>query len=277
MMGTHRGKSMMNRKEHHGEKDTGAFDDQPPSRCVSVSSATELQDLLQPREDGGITEVSLCSTEVKFERTVQLPRFAIIQCPMNNKCIFDGQNERRLFVYTINTTQVPEEQYASMIFDNIVFQNGNGEGGGAIKLVGESTASRAMFRDCAFLYNNGSYSHNGGAIDAAPWYALDAVDTTFVGNAAHTGGAIHSLDARIFLRNTSFANNTACGAGEGPAIYVSSTSWTERIGTVRCDGTDNVFESNLDGSCIEGDYDDLNPLDIVAPNVLGCDDTPPAD
>lgn len=190
---------------------------------------------------------------------------------MDNKCIFDGQRERRLFVYTINATLVPEERYASMIFDNIVFQNGSGEGGGAIKLVGEGSASRAMFRNCEFRYNDGSYSQNGGAIDAVPWYALDIVNTTFIGNTAHTGGAIHALDARIFLRNASFIDNTVCGAGEGPAIY------TEGIGTVQCDGTDNVFETNLDGICVEEDYDHLDPPDIVAPNILGCDDTPPVD
>eukprot|EP00977_Amphora_coffeiformis_P011342 scaffold2726_cov167-Amphora_coffeaeformis.AAC.20 len=278
IMDPNHGKGMSGYKKRHSEKNTEPFNDDQPTRCVSVSSAAELQELLQPETNAGIRKISLCSTEIPFEETVQLPRFTELECPMGNRCVFDGQNQRRLFTYTVDATLPPQERYASMIFDNIVFQNGNANGGGAIKFVGETntTASRAMFRNCAFQNNNGSYSHNGGAIDADPWFSLDIINTIFIGNTAYTGGAIHALDTQIFLRNATFVNNTVCGGGEGPAIYVSQTTTTpakDYVG-VQCAGDDNVFEMNLDGICLSN-YSHLDYPDVVAPKVIGCgeDDT----
>ena len=240
--------------------------------CDRASTAAELQNLLTPMR--GITKVSLCSTEIQFEQTVTLPRLLELKCAPGHTCVFDGKNERRLFEYEIDTALPPESQYASMIFENLVFQNGNSidGGGGAIQLVGEAEASRAMFRNCTFQYNDGTINYNGGAIEANPWYSLDIIETTFAHNTAHAGGAIYAVDTRISLFGATFSDNSVCGGSEGPAISLDSTSpTTPPHVSVECMDDKNEFIRNLDGTCLGNDYDQLSPDDIVAPAVLGCD------
>ena len=246
--------------------------------CSIVSSAADLQALLQPGAKLSITEVSLCpDTEIKFDQTVKLPPIMALNCPPNSPTVFDGQNQRRLFEYEVDTTLPQDEQWASMNFDNIIFQNGNEERGGAIMLKGdqgEPPASRAMFRNCTFQYNNGTYSYNGGAIDVEWWYSLVILNTTFLHNTAYTGGAIHALNSHVYVADSTFSGNTVCGAGEGPAIFVSSSQYpVAEYVKVECKAGTNKFEDNLDGICYGDAYDQVSPDDVVAPSVTGCNAT----
>ena len=242
--------------------------DSPSSECDGLVSntAAALQQALTVTRDDEIVQVTLCSRTIVFEQEVTLPRFVILKCSPD-KCVFDGNHTRRLFSFESDDTS----RYASMIFENIVFKNGLANGGGAVKLIGPA-ASRARFQECDFLDNNGTYAYNGGAIDTSDdWFALEAIDCQFVRNTAHTGGAIHGIDTRIYLKNSAFVNNTVCGAGEGPAIFLGSNAYLDSVPEyvhVECVG-DNVFEGNLDCVCCGSDYE--QPLDdIVSPNSIGC-------
>ena len=238
-----------------------------PNTCRITTSA-ELQEALVPLDDSIVT-VTLCPTTIHMEQTVTLPRHVVLECPPGSQCILDGQNQRRLLEFQADPAVPAEESFASMVFDNIIFQNGRGDGGGAIKLKGDNTASRAMFRNCTFLNNNGTYAQNGGAIAAWPWFALDIRNTSFIGNTAHTGGAIYALDTRIELVNSTFVNNAVCGGFEGPAIFLDVSEFpTPEHVHVACRGQSNVFRDNLDGICLDDDWQPQG--DIVAPKILNC-------
>ena len=131
--------------------------------------------------------------------------------------------------------------------------------------------SRAAFIDCIFQNNNGQFNFNGGAIDVWPWFSLDLVDSQFINNTAHTGGAINAVDCRVWLRGSSFVNNTVCGAWEGPAIFLGANNFppAEHV-AVNCVGDGNIFVDNLDGVCIENYEQPVE--DIMAVRSIDCGD-----
>ena len=220
--------------------------------------------------------IHLCDTTILFDDELALDVSVNLTC--QNDCIFDGRNSTRLFSfgYTIwpDVTSVDFRIY----FQNITFQHGRGVpvlegigsrqgGGGAFQMRGIEGHSIAIFEDCVFRNNNGTFSHNGGAIDVENGGRIELNRCLFDGNTAHTGGAINAYDILVTIKDTVFRNNDVCGSGEGSAIYLSSDDFESRDIFVECTGS-NEFVGNIDGVCIDPA---LNPGYVEFPHdIVGC-------
>jgi predicted outer membrane repeat protein len=245
-----------------------------PPACTTLQTNT-AQALEAAIVEANGEPLHLYATYILFEKELALDVPVHLSC--QDGCVFDGGRARRLFSF--GTIYFPDKYPVdyNVHFQHITFQNGRGVpifdppasqqggGGGAIQFVGYET-SRAKFEDCVFQDNNGTYAHNGGAIDVWKGGPMEIVRCTFANNTAHTGGAISATDISITLKDSTFVYNAVCGLAEGPAIFLGSNTnpFPDDV-FVKC-LAGNVFEGNLDGFCID-DCDICEfQYDIVGPS-----------
>jgi len=96
---------------------------------------------------------------------------------------------------------------------NLTFEGGNpsqGAGGAVLAEAGASVTVEA----CAFLRNRAGQLRNGGAVCVVSGQSELVVDSsTFAGNSAQSGGAVHVDGARSTFVNTTFSGNAAKASG----------------------------------------------------------------
>ena len=104
------------------------------------------------------------------------------------------------------------------VFENVVFErNNSNSSGGAVYAVAGATNNILYFKNCTFTKNKAEGF--GGAAELAQNTYAEFSKSTFDGNAASGGGAIHAeTDVTLAITASQFLNNIALGEGGGACL-----------------------------------------------------------
>ena len=120
-----------------------------------------------------------------------------------------------------------------VILMNIIFTNGHGENGGAVKV---NPGSSVEIINCTFI--NNAATNSGGAIYivAGDSDVISKItDSTFKNNAAHNGGAAFINSSKTTIEGTRFLGNSAENDGAGMYVagdycILANSTFTDNIG-----------------------------------------------
>jgi predicted outer membrane repeat protein len=144
----------------------------------------------------------------------------------------------------------------SAMITRCLFQDNQADSGGAVW-----DQSTSTFVNCIMWGNN--VARYGGAIhfepsDGTATVRPKIINCTIYGNAASTGGAIHSTEVKATIRNCIIWNNF--GYGSGPGIHQSAS--TEQLEVAYCDVQGDNAYPGTGNVCVEPGFVDAESGDF---------------
>jgi hypothetical protein len=266
----------------------------PPTDCLTLTSVRDLQAAIQVANDGDT--LTFCSgttldfqtgdPDLLLEQTTL--DFACARQTNNSNnddgCTWNGTNSKR-FMTLINA----ESTFTGFIFENgfstgdagafgilrtstvnfvdCIFRSNQAQNGGALFIVDSTvnfessstaTTDESSSGECLFE-NNQAPNSNGGTLFVER-STLSFKGCTVSGSVAYSGGAIVAIDSYISVQDTTFRDNFAGGCGEGPAVFIGSTSFPSPENEIlECVGDNNQFINNTDSDFCQGTADIAGP------------------
>ena len=268
--------------------------------CLPVSTASQLNAMMQQANHqetlllcpGRVTFSGGVDPDIVLNQKAL--HFVCASADNNNSnteeaCVWDGTSSQR-FMTLLNSVGA---SFTGFVFANgfssgdagafgifrnsqvtfqdcIVRNNQAQRNGGALFIVDSTvaflTSSSATSTDssstshqlCRFEHNRAP-SSNGGTIYAER-STISLQGCVVTGSVAYSGGALAAIDSSVTIQETTFRDNFAGGCGEGPAIFMGSTSFPHPQDQIlECIGNDNHFVNNTDANACGGTSDIAGP------------------
>ena len=267
--------------------------------CLPVATATELQVVLQQANDNDTLLLcpGIVTFQAGVDPDLVLNQKALnFVCASdsnnnsNEACVWDGTSSQRFmtllnsvgssftgFVFANGFSSGDAGAFgifraSEVIFQDCTFRHNQAQNGGALFIVDSAvaftsssssstttTSTRSSSQKLCRFEHNRAPSSNGGTIYAER--ATISLQGCVVRNSvAYSGGAMAAIDTFVTIEDTTFQDNFAGGCGEGPAIFMGSTSFPHPSDQIlECLGADNHFVNNTDANACGGTSDIAGP------------------